>query len=383
MKKYLNVSVVLLFMVAFTTVFCGCWDYTEMTDLKYLAGMAIDRDKGTGDYIVTFEILEASTSSKVIKSDIIEGKGKTIHESLRDAIKKSGKMLQVSHAKMVIVSKDIANEGIIPVIDLINRDVEVRNDMWILISDMDTASEILSKEKKGDEIISYDIASSISNSNKIGSYLKTEIFKVIADISNKGLSATIPMIKIDKDNKNLDFDVFGTAIFKGDKMVGKLNEHQTITLSLLKEDELKFVFPMELGKNNTVTLEIMDVNRKIIPKVKEGKIVVDVNIDIDTSLSELASTGINYISKDEREKLKKQAEKYVENSCKELIEDLQKDYKSDIIGFGDILKKKKPNEWRKVQDNWQEAFQNIDTNFRVNINIKYSGITNKNIEVGD
>ncbi|MBB6630920.1 Ger(x)C family spore germination protein [Clostridium algidicarnis] len=383
MKKYLNVSVVLLFMVAFTTVFCGCWDYIEMTDVKYLAGMAIDRDKVTDEYILTFEVLEASTSSKSISSNIVEGRGKTIHESLRSAIGKAGKMLQVSHAKVVIVSADIASEGITPVLDLIDRDVEVRDDMWILISDMDTASEILSKEKKGDEIISYEISSAVANSNKIGTYLKMETFKVLEAVSNKGLSATAPMIKIDKDNKNLNFHIFGTAIFKADKMVGKLNEDETMILNLLKEDELKFVLPMELGKNKTITIDIIKGNKKIIPKVKEGKIVVDVNIDIDTSLSELASTGINYISKDEREKLKKQAEKYVENSCKELIEDLQKDYKSDIIGFGDILKKKKPNEWRKIQDNWQEAFQNIDTNFRVNINIKYSGITNKNIEVGD
>ncbi|MBU3220601.1 endospore germination permease [Clostridium algidicarnis] len=80
-------------------------------------------------------------------------------------------MLQGSHAKVFIVSKDIAKEGIVPVIDLIDRDVELRNDMWILISESDTASDILRKGKEGSEIISYELAASIGNSNKIRDFI--------------------------------------------------------------------------------------------------------------------------------------------------------------------------------------------------------------------
>ncbi|WP_443659220.1 Ger(x)C family spore germination protein [Clostridium algidicarnis] len=383
MKRYLKKSFILFILISFAVTFLGCWDYEEMVNLKYLAGIAVDKDKYTNDYILTLEVLEASTNSKAINSNIIESRGETIHAALRDAIKKTGNMLQGSHAKVFIVSKDIAKEGIVPVIDLIDRDVELRNDMWILISESDTASDILRKGKEGSEIISYELAASIANSNKIGKYMKVEIFKIIRGISDRGSSAIAPMVNVDNNNTESKFEVSGTAIFKGEKMVGTLNEFETMFLQILKEDNIKFVLPIELENGNNISLEIMNINRSINAKIKDNKVVIDMSINIDTALSELASSEINYILKDERDKLKKQSEKQIEISCYKVIEKLQKEYKSDAIGYGDILKKRNPNVWKKMEYNWLDIFENIEVNLDINVEIKYNGVTNKNIEVGD
>lgn len=383
MKRYLKKSFMLFILISFAVTFLGCWDYEEMVNLKYLAGIAVDKDKYTNDYILTLEVLEASTNSKAINSNIIESRGETIHAALRDAIKKTGNMLQGSHAKVFIVSKDIAKEGIVPVIDLIDRDVELRNDMWILISESDTASDILRKGKEGSEIISYELAASIANSNKIGKYMKVEIFKIIRGISDRGSSAIAPMVNVDNNNTESKFEVSGTAIFKGEKMVGTLNEFETMFLQILKEDNIKFVLPIELENGNNISLEIMNINRSINAKIKDNKVVIDMSINIDTVLSELASSEINYILKDERDKLKKQSEKQIEISCYKVIEKLQKEYKSDAIGYGDILKKRNPNVWKKMEYNWLDIFENIEVNLDINVEIKYNGVTNKNIEVGD
>lgn len=382
MKRYLKKSFMLFILISFTVTFLGCWDYEEMINVKYLAGMAVDKDKYTNDYILTLEVLEASTNSKAINSNIIESRGQTIHGALRDAIKKTGNMLQGSHAKVFIVSKDIAEEGIVPVIDLIDRDVQVRNDMWILISESDTASDILRKGKEGSEITSYELAAAIANSNKIGKYMKVEIFKIISDISDRGSSAIAPMVNVD-NNTESKFEVSGIAVFKGEKMVGTLNEFETMFLQILKEDNVKFVLPIELEKGNNISLEIMNIDRRINTKIKDNKVVIDMTINIDTALSELASSGVNYILKDERDKLKKQSEKEIKISCYKVIEKLQKEYKSDAIGFGDILKKRNPNAWKRMEGDWLDIFENIEVNLDINVEIKYNGVTNKNIEVGD
>ncbi|MBU3209511.1 Ger(x)C family spore germination protein [Clostridium algidicarnis] len=383
MKRYLKKSFILFILISFAVTFLGCWDYQEMVNLKYLAGIAVDKDKYTNDYILTLEVLEASTNSKAINSNIIESRGKTIHAALRDAIKKTGNMLQGSHAKVLIVSKDIAEEGIVPVIDLINRDVQLRNDMWILISESDTASDILRKGKEGSEIISYELTASIANSNKIGKYMKVEIFKIISDISDSGSSAIAPMVNVDNKNYESKFEVSGTAIFRGEKVVGKLDGFETMFLQILKEENLKFVLPIELENGNNISLEIMNIDRSINPKIKDNKVVIDMSINIDTALSELASSEVNYILKDERDKLKKQSAEQITTNCYKVIEKLQNQYKSDAIGFGEVLKKKKPSEWREMEYQWLDIFEDIEVNLDVNVEIKYNGVTNKNIEVGD
>lgn len=379
MRRYINRVIIFFMLICMATTLTGCWDYAEMTNLKYVAGMAIDKDKNTNEYILTLEILDAPVSGKSINSTIVQTKGKTIHRGLRDAIKKVGKMLQMSHAKVVIISKDIAIEGLIPVIDLINRDVEVRNDMYVMISEKDTAAEILNKDKKPEEILSFGLASAIASSSKTGEYINQEVFKLIKQISTKGMSATAPMVNIKKDGKETFIEIVGTAIFKKEKMIGKLNKTETMMLSILIENKIKFVMPIVLGEDKNISLELMKVKRKANTKVEGDEKAVELEITLQSALSEIAATGVNYIEKEKRELVKKEAEKYIETSCNKLIEKLQKEYGTDVLGIGYIFKKKEPREWEKVSDNWNKAF--ADTKIKVipNIEIQYTGLNNKNI----
>src|SRR3712207_2387299 len=185
MRNKFKKIIVMCLLLSICNVFYGCWDYSEMDELEYVAGMGIDRDKINDEDILTFELLDASVSGSNINSNIIQSRGKTIHAAFRNTIKKTGKVLQLSHAKVFIISKDIAMEGIIPVMDLINRDREARNDMWILISKMATAADILNKNKKEDEIISYNLESALRNANKISKYKAVEGFRLINNRSEE------------------------------------------------------------------------------------------------------------------------------------------------------------------------------------------------------
>ncbi|KGI39077.1 hypothetical protein RS78_08000 [Clostridium tetani] len=352
-----------------------------MEDFKHVAGIAVDRDKDKNEYIVTVEILETYPGSKQLKSHVVQSRDKIIHAAFRDAIKKIGNRLQLSHARVFIVSKDIAREGIVSAIDLINRDVEVRNDMWIAVSKEDLASEILTKSKSEQEIISYDIEAAIKNSAKVGKYIGVETFKLTDTLLTEGVSPILPMVKLAKKDGNMGFEVSETAVFKGDKIVGELTERETMMLQFFNGKDLEFIFPVDSDGNGTVSLEILGSKREIKVNLNEDKIVMNTYIDIDTAISELADSGINYINEEERNKLKNRAEEQIKSDCNLLVEKLKKQYKSDIIGFGKELKKKKPQKWKKVSNNWDEIFESLDINISVNIDIKYSGLTRKNIEV--
>lgn len=377
-KSKIIISLIIIF---FATSLCGCWDYVEIDDFKNAAGIAIDKDKIEDEYIVTVEIVEAYTGAKELESHIVQSRGETIHIAFRNAIKKIGNKIQLSHARIVIISKDIAKEGIVPAIDLINRDAELRNDMWIMISQEQLASKILTKPKSQEEIISYDIETAIKNNNQVGKYLGVETYKLTDTLSSEGIDSALPMIKLAPKNRELEFEVSGTAVFKGEKMVGELTEKETLMLQLFNGRELELILPIKIEGNGFVSLETLKYKKKIKVKLEEDKIVMNSYIDLDTTISELANYGVNYIDANERDKLKHIAEEQIENDIYMLLEKLQKQYKSDAIGFGKVLKQKKPKAWKKVKDNWNEVFEFLSINVSVNVNIRYSGLINKNIEV--
>lgn len=374
-KRFILICMIIMFSISF----CGCWDYIEMNDVKYIAGMAIDKDNKTGRYILTTEVLEASVSSQIITSSIIESQGETVHEAVRDVIKKVGQMLQASHAKVFIVSENIAKEGIVPVLDLVNRDAEIRNDMWIMIAKSNKAADILNKKKDEDEIISFDLSDSARNSRFIGKYGKVDVLEFIDNISSKGISGIVPMVKIVKGKKRINFEVGGTAIFKSDKMVGQLEEKETMFLQLLKEKKPKYVIPIEMDENNYVSLELSKVKKKIKVKDKNGKIGIEIKLYMDVDLSEMDTKQVNFDSEDKKQQLKLKAEKTIENGINSIIEKSKNQYKTDVLGLGKIVEQQRPKQWEKICNDWDKVYSQTPTKTKVNINIRYSGLTNKNI----
>jgi spore germination protein KC len=113
-RKWLLLTIVILLNGIFIS---GCWNYREVEKLAIVAGVAIDKGENN-PYKITFEILQVSGGKEAkTVSKIISMEGRTIFDAVRNAISLSGKKLYWSHTKIVVISKDIARNGILRVVD--------------------------------------------------------------------------------------------------------------------------------------------------------------------------------------------------------------------------------------------------------------------------
>ena len=60
---------------------------------------------------------------------------------------------------------------------------------------------------------------------------------------------------------------------------------------------------------------------------------------------------------------------------------MQKDYHSDVLGFGEIFEKEKPKVSEDFKKNGEDIFANLKTEVNVHMQIKGSGKTNDPITV--
>ncbi|NLI91550.1 MAG: hypothetical protein GX434_04895 [Peptococcaceae bacterium] len=154
----------LVLLILISLIFLnGCWNYREVDKLAIVAGVAVD--KGTnGQYEVTVEILQTSGGrDPKITSKTVTTEGNTMFDAVRNVISLSGKRLYWSHAKVIILSKEIAREGVTKIIDWYNRDSETRADVFIVISGGDSAKEIFSGQGTTEEIKSFVLEEMIRN----------------------------------------------------------------------------------------------------------------------------------------------------------------------------------------------------------------------------
>jgi spore germination protein KC len=364
---------------------CGCWNYREIDAQAIVAGIAIDKDNTTNKYIVTTEIVtaQAQGASSNFSSELYSFEGDSIFSAVRSTIEKTGLRLFWSDAKVVILSESIAGEGVIPVFDWINRSHEIRADIWVLIAKGNSASEILKAKVKLNEVVSFHLNETMMSANTIPKFVDSRLIFFIQGISAEGNSETAATVKVDTSGGIAVPLVEGSAVFKGDKLIGYIDGCESLYLLMIKNRLKEGLITLKnaLGSESSVTLEIYSNKTKLTPVYNNGKASIKLDIYSTMGIEEIEGTK-DFMEEKNLKLLQVEAEKKIETEIQKLIKKMQKDYNSDIFGFGEAFMKEKPKVSKNFKKSGEDIFGEIKTEVNVHIQIKGSGEISKPITIG-
>lgn len=386
-SRVLIISVLLLFL----TMLAGCWNYNDIENLAIVAGAAIDKEQKTGDYTLTLEIINPPSGAGEAKKDsqtghlLIESKGRTILDAARNSITKVGKGLFWGHCKIVIVSENVAKEGIIPVMDFLMRSTKIRPDIWTLVSTAETAKEILQVSTEANGIISFYLNDTLKAEQDISKYVALESVDLVKGMVVKTTSVLVPMVGKTTDNDQTPLEISGTAIFKQDKLKSFLNRNES-KIALLLRDHLKGGL-VTLTENDPkcgteITLEIFKSTTKLNPVVENSQIVMQIKSELDVGIAEIDGST-DFINKDKRKILQKDIEMAMAKQITSLVTKTKNNYATDIFDFNGAIQRKMPSYWKQIKPNWDKVYQNLIIRPDVKINISSSSTSYKPITIGD
>lgn len=382
-KKIIFILIILTNCLAFTS----CWNYREINELSVINGVAIDVGEKGYKYNITGEILapKLAIGRDKVKSRFIESQGNTIFKAVRKLIEVDGKKAYWSHAKVMIISKAVAEKGLISVIDFADRNPEPRSDMHIIIADMSKAKEIFKLYGEDVSVVSFRLQDMLQNEGQISTYKAVDLWKFIDDLNKEGISPVAPIIYLSEIGEKKIPQIGGIAVFKDDKMIGKLNEQESEIFSLLNpkiKGGLLVINNETHGSLVNVSLKILNGKTIIKPIYVNGSITMKINMIVDVTIGEIEGSE-DFISQGKRQVLEKNAENHIEEGVRNLIRRVQEQYDSDIFGFGNSVKINMPNLWKKIKNNWDEEFENLKFETSVSVNIKRSELTSDSIKAGE
>jgi spore germination protein KC len=378
LKKVILAFISLILLISVT----GCWNYSEVDDIAIVSGVGIDKGKSEGELAVTVEIVDTKKGSKSNQSGIkmLTLSGPTIFDIVRGMISITGEKLFWSHSKVIVISEELAREGVIRVIDWYNRDTETRSDVYIFVSKEKTAQEVISLSSVTESILAYELAQQMRIEKNTSTAPVVEIFDFIDKLEASGEYAMAPLIYIHEQNKIKNARVSGTAIFNKDKMVGTISGDET-KFMLFARDEIKGgVLPLNDEKGKPAfSLEILSNRTKVKPVWNDGKLQMQINTVTQVGLDEvMAPKEFNDI--DSKKVLEKRAGKELQQQILSVIHKVQKDYQADIFGFGELVHERMPENWKKIKQNWRQEFTQLDVVVNSKVMIKISGQTSRSIQ---
>lgn len=332
---------------------------------------------------LTLVVFQFSTQSDEI-TKIISGQGKTIEGASEDAARSSIYRLEPGKIKLEVFGKEMAEKGILPLLDTQARNAKVPDLMYLSISKT-TAKELLSIDT---EKISTDAGQFLhglidnhAKDHNIPQKSLQDFLRIYYDI---GQDNVLPLFEMSENIPKLG----AVAMFKGDKFVGELTNEEALFINLVerkvKEKKLELSIPIEPFESYLEEREYRDQEKEVdvvflINKGKSKTTLIDKEnlvFHTDTTL-ELRlieqSAGILLEETHVIKLLEKEVEKEIEKRFEKLLTKLQK-LEADPFGYGLYYKSSEEGK-NLTREEWREKFPEITVNFTVDAKVIRHGST--------
>lgn len=359
----------------------GCWNNRNFTDMAMVVGVGLEKTP-TNLIEITVQILnptiiESRAQGNMQKAtNTISAEGKTVFEANRNLLTKINKSLYYSHIQLLIIDQWLAQDGLEDVLDFFQRVHEIDKRELVLISKGISPKELFNIETSHSDISSIEIIDTIKNTNRLASIRRVTLYDVIFKTVAKG-NSVIGRVELPKIKENLkikDLNFTGSAVLKEDKLIGWLNPSETYSF-LITDNKFKnpiITVPNPSFIDDNLTIELINCVTKKGVYFNNEKPVLCIKVNLLGKVVEQHGKG-DFTSVEQIRALEAEVSQEVKKIISEVLTKAQKDYKTDIFGFGDIIHKKHLAYWRDVKDNWSDVFSDLP----IEIDVQY-----KNRDIG-
>ncbi|MFA9559621.1 Ger(x)C family spore germination protein [Evansella sp. AB-rgal1] len=374
---------VIVFLILIVLL-AGCLGKEEIDDLAMVMAMGIDTNEDN-NIILTVQIARPGDVTGNTGGGNGESiwtatsEGKTIFEAVRNLARMASRRVFWAHNAIIVVNETVARQqGVVDVIDFFNRNNELRMRTWIVVTE-DKASEVVAT-KTGLEIIPgmslerlfrySQIVAEAPRSDVMtltASYLgeHTHPYLALVNLGDRGINAETPT----EFGSIPQAELSGTAVFKHDKMVGKLNVDESRGFLWFVEGIESAIIPLSCpDMDGKVSVELRNNTFDVIPVYKESLVSFNVNVESKPHLVELGcSTQLEH--SEVLKKLEEQVEEAIVLDIERMLEKVQQEYKVDVLYLGRIFEGKYPKQWKQIEGQWIELFPNVEVNITANVEL--------------
>ena len=407
------VGLLLVFSCLFSM--SGCWDRTEIEEIAFALGVAVDFPKETKskdieeapvkkvnpnidapdiavspgeregtvslvpvEYLITVELPNLRALSSGQSGTAAGGGSKprrlasVVAASMQRAVtalsERVYRPLFFGHQRVLIIGEEVARHGIKPIIDYFLRNLRINPRMRFMISKGE-AKKVLDIEPQMDPLTSRYLFKLLQNAPNHSFGVDSNLLELTNQLMVSG-DAVVSRVTAGKD----DATVGGSAVIRDWKLVGWLGEVETQGFCLAKG----------LARQGTIGVPIPDypseelayyyrnAKSKIVPIVTEEEVSFQILVDLRGGITQ--ETGYLALSKEQLEWAERALAAEVSRRVKAGIDKLQ-EFKVDACEFGRAVERANYHLWEtKYRSQWEEIYPHVNVEVNSVVTILSSGV---------
>lgn len=352
----------------------GCWNAREINELAFIMAVGVDKDQESDGLVISYRIAnpaalsggetggaQAGGSGLGETTFVVAIKAHSLAEATSHLRTKVPRRPYFSHLQGIVIGESLGRSGIGEVLDYFEREEELRRGVNIFVTKDISAAELFDRSRQRlvtasgiavNDLVAHAPEAGFAPVVRLGDFLerytspRSETFAPALE-----LSAVTAIGNSSADQVALR----GTAVFKGDQLIGYLDEQETAILQLIRGGLRWTTLSVPAGDQVRGDVRVTRMGGSIRvtdPSRLHFRITIQMRGTLKQIHSRERTEGSVQI-----DRMSFELQKMVEEKVVALIDKL-KTWGTDIVGFGETLYRSHPKIWLqpKVHAAWPDLF---------------------------
>ncbi|UPO90867.1 Ger(x)C family spore germination protein [Niallia sp. Man26] len=366
-------------------------------NVSIVTGMAVDKGDNQ-KYRLTVETTAASevsprTAEGFAPANVQTLEGNTIAEITHKFNITSEQSFILSHMRLLVISEEIAEKGMLEFMDFLDRNREIRDDFEVVIARGGDAADVLKVNNMYKKSASLKVYTQLVSMYKDwGGVPELKLNDFIRIYNSDGQTPVLVAMKVRGDPKkggNIEnmksvtpeskVDVDSLGIVKGGKLLGYISFYDVRNMLFVQNNIKSTVISAVCGKDDKkIGYRVTNSLTKVTAAEKEG--VPTFTIKVKTEGFLLGTQCLTNIKKPYAfEDFEKAINTLMEKEITDSIEKMKEDFNADIFGLGELLREQDYKHFKKYKNNWDEGFAKSKIQIIFDSEIKRTGLRNERL----
>ncbi len=378
----------LIYILICFTILTGCWSNKELNEIAIATAIGIDKSE-TG-YLLTVQIINPGEIASDVPTNrtattTYHASGKTIFEAFRRLTVEAPRKIYFSHVQIVVFGEEAAKSGIVQSLDFFLRDHEMRTNFLLVIAKDSLADKLLNILTPMDKIPSNKIVSSLvmSEKNWAPTYA-VKLDQLINKLSSDGHEAVLTGIfvkgdsELGKDSLSLEkidppatLQIDHIGAFKEDKLIGWLNEEESKGFNYFIDNVTSTIVTIPCSEKN-MAIELISSKTTLKGHMKNNVPHIVATVRADGNIGDV-ECDIDLTNQKNILKIEQWVEEDIQSKMESTVNVSKEKYNSDILGFGELIHRSEPQEWKKLKSQWDEILKEAVVEYKIHATIQRTG----------
>ena len=350
-------------------LFTGCTGSRHLKDLFIVEGLGIDYyDNNLSVTLQGLKVNVSNASDTPLGNMVVNtsASGTTVSNAINNIAKAVSKRAFFGHNKIIVLSKELAQNDIKNYIDYFLRSEDSRADVAICVSN-EKAKFILESKENDANVPSENILFLINNNEETGQSILVNENEFLMLYEDKYSDIYLPVIERKDDESTVKSA--GIALFSDNRLAYITNDIETKGFVILNNKAKDVLIQISDEKFGKIDVKLSNIKCKKSASIVENKAYFNVEINADIILGEIEKGTQNKLSKKDNKRLCA----LVEKACNEMISETYNACiyaKSNALRIGKFIARDCPEYYEKHLSDSNGGFQEAEFNVNSYINLE-------------